>query len=124
MEYGGLLWTILSKHIFIGKTRQSTKFSWANTNFNGQKPHVFVLSTCFHGQNMLRFNLANIFSWASTTFSWGKMVQHFHGHACKVRFHKQTNSSYSLALPRSLCREERCAINDYWAELINHTCTS
>ena len=56
-RYGGLLRTILSKH-FHG---QSTEFSWANTNFNSQNPHIFVLST---------------FSWSKYVTLW---QTYFHG---------------------------------------------
>ena len=64
---------------------QSTKFSWAKYKifigkhkFQLPKPHVFVLSTCFHCQNALRFG-KHIFM--------GK-VRHFHGQA--QSFHGQT----------------------------------
>ena len=60
----------------------STKFSWPNTNFNGQKPHVSVLSTCFHYQNTLHFGKH---TWAKCNIFIGK-AQSFHGqtelHAC------------------------------------------
>ena len=39
------------QNIFMGKVQSF----YGQTNFNGQKPHVFVLSTCFHGRNTLRF---------------------------------------------------------------------
>ena len=60
-------------------------FSWgkyifmSKHTFQWPKPHVFVLSTCFHGQNTMA--LANIFSRAKYCYNifMGKAVQRSHG---------------------------------------------
>ena len=63
---------------------QSTKFSWANTNFNGQNrtfsfsAHAFIVKT--------RYALANMFSWAKCNIFMGK-----------VRFHGQTELRVACA---------------------------
>ena len=51
---------------------QSTTFSWPNTNFDGQKLHIFIFSTCFCGQNMLRIGMQTYFHGQSATFSWAR----------------------------------------------------
>ena len=84
---------------------QSTKFLWRNTNFNGQKLHVSVLSTCFHCQNTLRFG-KHIFM--------GK-VQHFYWQSMKFlwtnRYHPpRWRCSELLATPEvGGARKERCS---------------
>ena len=58
-------------------------FSWANTNFNGQKPHVFVLSTFSLSKDIMLWQ--TYFHGQSATFSWAKYnifmgkAQSFHG---------------------------------------------
>ena len=63
---------------------QSTTFSWPNTNFDGQKLHIFIFSTCFCGQNMLRFGRhifmgkVQHFHEQSTMFSWANWIACYH----------------------------------------------
>ena len=68
--YGGLLRTILSKHIFMGKVQE----------FHGQTQISMTKNRTFHSQHIIfivkiRYTLANIFM--------GK-VQHFHGQTCYI----------------------------------------
>ena len=86
-----------------GGHEQSTKFSWTTHIL---MLHVFVLSLCFHGQNM--FNLC----FSKHTFMGKVHVQHFHGQKCTLSFsayHCFHSQKYILLW--ALAMAEFCHVN-------------